>query len=50
MEYPNEQFLNEVKQMMDNYVEYLASMGYSASDDIDEQGKILTLKMDEEDE
>lgn len=53
MEHASRQFLEEVKQMMNDYVEYLASMGLG----LDEEGNVIemhtkkiVLKVDDEDE
>lgn len=53
MEHADRKFLEEIKQIMDNYVEYLASMGL----ELDEEGNVvekytkeLVLKVDDEDE
>ena len=53
MGHADRRFLEEVKQIMNDYVEYLASMGL----EIDEEGNVvekytkeLVLKVDDEDE
>ena len=53
MEHASRQFLEEVKQMMDDYVEYLASMGLELDDEgniVEKYTKELVLEVDDEDE
>ena len=53
MEHTNREFLDEIKKMMDDYVEYLASMGLETDEEgnLVEQGtKRLILAADDEDE
>ena len=53
MEHADKKFLDEVKQIMDDYMEYLYSLGLEQDEYgniIDSSSKKLVLKIDDEDE
>ena len=53
MEHADKKFLDEVKQTLDDYIEYLYSMGLEEDEHgniVDASTKKLVLKIDDEDE
>ena len=53
MEHADSKFLEEIKQIMNDYVEYLYSMGLEQDENgniIESSTKKLVLKIDDEDE